>query len=630
MRKWGVSVIVLWLLLGQMAGSGISRAEESGKGNIVYVAGASDCFPVEFFDHQEKRYKGMIPLLLEKMNEQGVYRFVYLQPGKKDRRTELAQKNQVDMYLGFDLDGFPGTLKGEPFWEGASDREKGIFFCYTDAADEKLYRYVEEYAAGLSQEELRELVMEGSRELPGIPLQEDMAKVILGAGMAGLLFCAVLLLLKVKREKAVARAYRFQDTLTGFGSIDKWKVVFKQLVHDENRSKYCVVYMDLGMKSVFKTYGFEETAQMLEAISEVLERELDQVSAFARFYEVGFVMLLPYYSREQLEGKLEELKDGIARMVKEKQKDYILTPYFGVYLLKQDDKSMEQPIYYAETTSEYARQKDQLYAVYDAQVKTLTIESYELERDAVKALARGELEMYIQPVVRVSDKKIVGGETFVRWEHPQRGLLHPDVFLPVFKRNRMMDRLDLYMFEKACQFQRRRMETGQEPLGLRCNFSGWNLFQPDFADKLIEKITQYDVPGGCFAIRIVQAKLSWTNKTLRGNIKKTIEALQSHGFEIYMGELNINAVFEEFLESGISKLVLDRELIGNMNECNRTVMQSIVDMGHRIGTTIIAEGVESREQESFLKEAGCDFAQGFYYYQVISAEEFSELLKVRQ
>lgn len=626
MKKWG-SVIMCVSLAFIIMCKGVFLAEAKEEAEKVYVAGASDSFPIEFYDHKEQKYKGMIPLLLEQMNRQGKYQFVYLHPSKVDRRKELAENNQVDMYIGFDLASTERNKKGKVFWEGVSEIEKDIFYYYTASAGEELIEYVEGYIAWLTEEDLIRLLMEGSSETPNTPWTEDMAKVILGAGVAGLLFCAILLMLKVRREKEIARAYRFQDTMTGFGSIDKWKVVFKQLVHDENRSKYCVAYMDLDMKSIFKTYGFDETAQMLECISEVLESCLERDSAFARFYEVGFVILLPYYSMQQLQGKLEELKNHIAQMVREKEKDYILTPYFGVYLLRQDDKSMEQPIYYAETTSEYAREHDQLYAIYDRQVKSLTIESYELERDAIKALAQGELEMYIQPVIRLSDKAIIGGETFVRWEHPKKGLLHPDVFLPIYKRNRMMDRLDLYMFDQACRFQKARIENGCEPLSLRCNFSGWNLFQPDFAEKLFEKIEEYGVPGSGFAIQIVQVKLSETNKMLRSNIKKTIGELRSRGFEIYMGELNINAIFEEFLETGISKLVLNRELIGNLHANNRTVVESIIEMGHKIGTTIIAEGVEKKSQERFLKKAGCDFVQGFYYYQAISAEEFNELIE---
>ena len=628
MRRNGKCIAILLAVI--LAALGVVLPSEAAEEpQIVYVAGASDSFPIEFYDRQEHRYKGMLPLLLERMNGQGQYQFIYLHPGSMDRREELAKNTQVDMYTGFDMKNAAGERAGNIFWEASSETEKNVFYCYTDSANQELIRYVENYIAGMTEEDIRILAMEGSSEPPKTPWTEDMAKVILGAGMAGLLFCAVLLTVKVKKEKEIARAYRFQDTMTGFGSIDKWRVVFKQLVHDENRSKYCVAYMDLDLKSIFKTYGFEETAQMLEYVSEVLEDCLGQDSAFARFYEVGFVILLPYYSMQQLQTKLEALKEHIAQMVREKEKEYILTPYFGVYLLKQDDKSMEQPIYYAETTSEYARDNDQLFAVYNRNVKALTIDSYELERDAVRALMQEKLEMYIQPVIRLADGAIAGGETFVRWEHPGRGFLHADVFLPVFKRNRMMGQLDLYIFDRACRFQKARMERGEEPVNLRCNFSVENLFQQHFADGLIRKLREYGISGRNFAIQIVRVNLFEVNNSQRKYIKETISRLKSHGFDIYMGELNMNDVFEDIHETGISQLVINRELIRDLRSSSRTVVESIVDMGHRIGTKVIAEGVETEEQKEFLKKVGCDFAQGFYFYQAISVEEFNELLKSR-
>lgn len=616
----GTGLFVLMLFWG-MPFKGRAQEQE-----LIYVAGASDSFPIEFYDSQEKRYKGMIPLLLEEMEEEGPYKFVYLRPGTMDRRGKMLQNVQVELCVGYDMEPAEGVWRGAEFWEGASEVEKNVFFYYTDIADEAFKTYVEGYTAGLTEEELRRLSMEAAAVLPKEPFYMDIAKMVLGGGTAALIICALLLGWKAKRDREIAKAYRFQDTMTGFGNIDKWKVVFKKLVHEENRSKYCVAYMDLNMKQIFRTYGFDETAAMLESISEVLEGQMDKSSTFARFYEVSFVLLLPYYSNEQLNQKLQSIRLAIQEMVRSKEKEYFLTPYFGVYLLRQDDTSMEQPIYYAETTFEYAKEHEQLYAVYSKEVKAVTIETYELERDAVHALAQGELEMYIQPVVRLSDAVITGGETFVRWEHPRRGLLHPDQFLPVFRRGKMMDQMDLYIFECACQFQGSRQKSGKPMIRLYRYFSGWNLFQPDFADKLIQMTQKYELTGEYFAIKIVQAEISEANKALVGNIKLTIHKLREWGFEIYMGEFHINAVFEEFLETGITRLLLNKELVQSDHRNARIIMKSLVSMGHRMGTSMIAEGVESEEQAQRLKEIGCDYAKGSYFYQVISRQEFQLVL----
>ena len=186
MRRNGKCIAILLAVI--LAALGVVLPSEAAEEpQIVYVAGASDSFPIEFYDRQEHRYKGMLPLLLERMNGQGQYQFIYLHPGSMDRREELAKNTQVDMYTGFDMKNAAEERAGNIFWEASSETEKNVFYCYTDSADQELIRYVEDYIAGMTEEDIRILAMEGSSEPPKTPWTEDMAKVILGAGMAGLL-----------------------------------------------------------------------------------------------------------------------------------------------------------------------------------------------------------------------------------------------------------------------------------------------------------------------------------------------------------------------------------------------------------------------------------------------------------
>ena len=111
MRRNGKCIAILLAVI--LAALGVVLPSEAAEEpQIVYVAGASDSFPIEFYDRQEHRYKGMLPLLLERMNGQGQYQFIYLHPGSMDRREELAKNTQVDMYTGFDREYFLGSFIG--------------------------------------------------------------------------------------------------------------------------------------------------------------------------------------------------------------------------------------------------------------------------------------------------------------------------------------------------------------------------------------------------------------------------------------------------------------------------------------------------------------------------------------
>ncbi len=246
-------------------------------------------------------------------------------------------------------------------------------------------------------------------------------------------------------------------------------------------------------------------------------------------------------------------------------------------------------------------------------------EEKKLLADIKRGLAEKEFQLYIQFYVNAKTKRIVGGEALARWKHPQRGLLFPGSFIPLMEKADLISQLDYDLLRQACKFLEQIHQIRIDNFFISCNFSSKTLSKVDFADKCQEILESYEFTRKHLVFQITEKALDKNPTIVENNIQK----IKSIGARIALDDFGEGITFlVDIQKCPLDILELDKRLIDLLDtDAGNLVIDVIVETGHTLGITILAEGAESLRQVQLLQEMGCDIIQGFYFYHPLPYRE---------
>lgn len=242
------------------------------------------------------------------------------------------------------------------------------------------------------------------------------------------------------------------------------------------------------------------------------------------------------------------------------------------------------------------------------------------------ALKNHEFCFFLQPKCNSMTRAIVGMEALVRWNHPTRGCVPPSEFMPLLESTGLVTQLDQYIWESVCKTLHKWQESGSNLVPVSVNVSVVdivNLDVPQIFSNLVEK---YQLEPKLLLAEITETMLA-ENASL---VENTIQGLHRKGFSVMMDDFGSGYSSLNMLkDTNVDAIKLDMKLI-DMNQQNRSkgvqIVESVVDMAHRLNLPIIAEGVETPEQVSMLQAADCLYTQGYYFYKPMPVENAEALL----
>ncbi len=243
------------------------------------------------------------------------------------------------------------------------------------------------------------------------------------------------------------------------------------------------------------------------------------------------------------------------------------------------------------------------------------------------ALKLGQLVVQYQPKVSISDGEVIGAEALVRWQHPQRGLIYPDAFIPLAEHTGLIGPLTTYVLDAALTQARVWMDAGR-PLIVAVNLSTRNLLDEDLPGQVADLLAAHAVPAELLKLEVTESALmSEPDKAAR-----LLNALAAFGVQISIDDFGAGYTSLGQLKNlPVAELKIDKSFILNMSNdptC-AVIVHSIVDLGHSLGLTIVAEGVETAAILTDLRAVGCDVAQGYYLSRPVPAVEFDYWLCYR-
>ena len=251
--------------------------------------------------------------------------------------------------------------------------------------------------------------------------------------------------------------------------------------------------------------------------------------------------------------------------------------------------------------------------------------SQELQERMEEFLEMDRFSLVVQPVVDFRTNTVSNGEVLSRLEHPERGVIFPDQFLPVIDALDLYPRFDRYVFQKSCVWLRRSLAEGEKFDCISCNFSRQTLSDPTIAQDLIKIADSNGLSHRMLAVEITEREQKSDEAQLIANLK----VLKESGFRIILDDYGSGVTCEkDLLDFPLDIVKIDRSILLNAEtEQGKAEFCALVTKFMDLGADVVCEGIETKEQNDFVRDCGCHYGQGFLYFKPIRQEQVFEMIR---
>ena len=302
-------------------------------------------------------------------------------------------------------------------------------------------------------------------------------------------------------------------------------------------------------------------------------------------------------------------------------------PGFGVYEIA--DATMAAATMYDRATTALSHtignHTKRIY-VYDDSIVESMEEELNLLTEIQVGLEFDEFTFFVQPQCDISTGRIVGAEALVRWKHRIKGMIPPGIFIPVLEKNGFISDLDKLVWRKVCEWLRQWIDRGYQPVPISINVSRIDIFSLDVPDYLEELLETYQLKPSNLKVEITESAYAENND----KIVDTVKRLQDFGFLVMMDDFGSGYSSLNMLKSvSVDVIKIDMQFLDFDEQADGraiSILETVVNMSRQMGLPIVVEGVETKMQEDFLRDMGCRYMQGYYYYKPLPIEEFENLL----
>lgn len=403
------------------------------------------------------------------------------------------------------------------------------------------------------------------------------------------------------------------------------KKLQKSIKKDETDKLRFVAYFDVQrFKTINDMFGNGVGDELLMHIAYCLDESLNDEGYACRVDSDRFVF---FYSGDK-DKEINQIIKELLTEIRQFNMPFEIVCNVGVYIIEGDgvsaDSAMDRAIM---AQSKIKGSYIELYNIYKEDLRQDLISEQEITGMMNIALKQEQFIVYYQPQYNHSTKKIVGAEALVRWVHPEKGIISPARFIPVFEKNGFISNLDLYVFERACQFVRYCMDNGISVVPVSTNLTRYDIFLPNFIEQLEKIKNKYNIPSKYLRVEITESVAIGNSKFINDAVAK----LHDYGFIVEMDDFGSGYSSLNILKDiDFDIIKLDMRFLQNSEQTQEkggTILSSVVRMINWLKLPIIAEGVEEIRQADFLKSIGCEYIQGYLYSKPLPKEEFIELLK---
>lgn len=436
--------------------------------------------------------------------------------------------------------------------------------------------------------------------------------------------------LRHEAESSLLRMAQY-DFLTGLPNRQQLQQQLDKILIDAGRVQHRVAVLCVGLddfKGINEQFSYQTGDQLLLALADRLRGHSGRLGALARLGGDQFALVQadieqPYEAAELAQNILDDLEAPFAL----DQQEIRLRATIGITLFPEDGDSTEKLLQKAEQTMTLAKTRSRnRYQFYIASVDSEMRRRRELEKDLREALVRNQFHLVYQPQISYRDQRVVGVEALIRWVHPEHGFVPPDQFIPLAEQNGSIIAIGEWVLDQACKQLREWHDQGFSDLRMAVNLSTVQLHHSELPRVVNNLLQIYRLPPRSLELEVTETGLMEDISTAAQHLL----SLRRSGALIAIDDFGTGYSSLSYLKSlPLDKIKIDKSFVQDLidDDDDATIVRAIIQLGKSLGMQVIAEGVETTEQEAYIISEGCHEGQGYFYSKPLPARELLSYLK---
>ncbi len=439
---------------------------------------------------------------------------------------------------------------------------------------------------------------------------------------------------EIKKKEEILYNMEYYDSLTGLPNrslfTDRLKMALAQ--SKRNNEMCALIILDLdNFKAINDTLGHSVGDMLLKQVAEKIKGYLREVDTVARIGGDEFIIIQP---------QIKDISDATRaadRILRKFQqpwilegKEYYITASMGIGIYPNDGEDQQTIFKNADTALYRAKELGRNnYQLYTESMNQKVFQRLDIENSLRRAVEREEFVLFYQPQIDIRNGKIVGFEALLRWYHPDYGLVPPMEFIPIAEESGIIVSIGEWVLKTACMQNKKWIDSGLEPHLIAVNLSARQFQQ----NNVVEMIDRIRCEAGLGPELL---ELEITESTAMQDLDLTIDVvnqLRKKGIRVSLDDFGIGYSSLNYLKQlPIDTLKIDKSFVRDItaNSKEEAIAKSVISLAHKLNLTVVAEGVETKEQLLFLKEEGCDKVQGYLFSKPLPAEEIEKMLREKE
>ena len=423
------------------------------------------------------------------------------------------------------------------------------------------------------------------------------------------------------------RQLAYTDPLTGLPNRTTLATHLNELLAKARVSgdMIAMLFLDLDrFKLVNDTLGHSVGDLLLKAVSDRLQRCVRGGDMVARLGGDEFTVIIDRAkSRDGVARIAETICESIEQPFSFAGQEIFVSTSIGISLYPLDGDDIGDLMKHADTAMFRAKEVGRSYFFYESDMEAAVTRKMEIEADLRRSVSRDQIDVYFQPKADLKTNKIVGMEALVRWNHPSKGIICPQEFIPLAEETGIINEIGLWVMIGACLQVKDWIDQGYGPYSIAVNLSGIQLENGEIINQVKQVLEETRIDPALLELEI-------TESTIMHHPERVIEVLhklKEMGVKLAVDDFGTGYSSLNYLKRfPIDLLKIDAAFVRDVetDADDRAIVQSIIALAKSMRLQVVAEGVETRQQQEFLKALDCDYIQGYYIGRPVCAREFEQ------
>lgn len=420
------------------------------------------------------------------------------------------------------------------------------------------------------------------------------------------------------------------DSLTGLPNRTLLSDRVSYAIHIANRTKtpIALLYLDIDhFKNINDTLGHHIGDELLIQISSRIKMLIREADTLSRQGGDEFILLLSGIDSDATAHVAEKLLDSISQPYQIQRHELIVTLSIGIALYPTDGDNLITLSQSADAAMYRAKHDGRnCYRFFTPEIQARSARNLELENALRYALRRNELEVYYQPQMSMKTNTIIGAEALLRWNHPTMGTVSPAEFISIAEESGQIVIIGEWVLRRALGQLKAWITEGMEPFIMAVNLSAIQFRHPTLVSMVLSILKELELPSEYLELELTEG-IAMENPL---HAIEIMNELHAHGIRMSIDDFGTGYSSLNYLKQfKVYKLKIDQSFIRDIaeNTEDKTIVNTIINMAHNLNMITIAEGVETAEQLSLLREGGCNEVQGYFYSKPIPADKFKEYVE---